>query len=153
VSTAPPDNEFEREKVAFQENASHLRALNQFLWQVPIIAMTLTGGLWYGAAMLKEADDFKFALLLFCGLSDLILIVILWRTRFVFEAILEKTKTFHSDTVVVKVAPKVSGFSWMGPFTVVGCFSFLLAIAGAMSIWGAVKILLASHTFRICILS
>ena len=39
---------FEREKTAFQENASHLRSLNQFLWQVPTIAITLTGGLWFG---------------------------------------------------------------------------------------------------------
>lgn len=153
MSTGPSSNEFEREKIAFQENASHLRALNQFLWQVPIIAMTLTGGLWYGAAMLKEAEDYKFALLLFCGLSDLTLIVILWRTRFVFEAILEKTKAFHSDTVIGKIAPTVPGFRWMGSYTVVGSFSFLLAIAGAMSIWGAFKIVFANAIVRICTLS
>ena len=33
-----------------------MRSLNQIMWQVPMIAMTLTGGLWYAVATMKGMD-------------------------------------------------------------------------------------------------
>jgi hypothetical protein len=50
------DREFERQKLCYEQNCEQMRSLNQIMWQVPIIAMTLTGGLWYGVATLSAAQ-------------------------------------------------------------------------------------------------
>jgi hypothetical protein len=44
---------FEREKLCYEQNCEQMRSLNQIMWQVPIIAMTLTGGLWRAVATLN----------------------------------------------------------------------------------------------------
>ena len=48
---------FEREKLCYEQNCEHMRSLNQIMWQVPMIAMTLTGGLWYAVATVKGMDS------------------------------------------------------------------------------------------------
>jgi hypothetical protein len=48
--------QFERDKVCYEQNCEHMRSLNQIMWQVPMIAMTLTGGLWYAVATMKGMD-------------------------------------------------------------------------------------------------
>jgi hypothetical protein len=41
---------FEREKTIFEQDCQEFRSLNGFLWQIPVIVSTLTGGLWFGAS-------------------------------------------------------------------------------------------------------
>jgi hypothetical protein len=91
---------FERDKVTFEENSEHLRSLNTILWQVPLIAMTLTGGLWFGVSQEGMVGDMRRLLLLFAGLANLGLIVVMIRVRYVFERILDAARTFNPHTTV-----------------------------------------------------
>ena len=84
---------FERDKTAFQENASNLRSLNQFLWQVPTIAITLTGGLWFGVTKIDVILG-KQGLLALAGLTDFLLIFVVLRVRHLFGEYLRAQKGF-----------------------------------------------------------
>jgi len=116
------DIEFETAKVCYQEHSESFRSLNQHLWQIPVIAMTLTGGLWFGVANINLVG--REYLLLLAGLSNFGLIVVLWRTRYVMEMVLAKLEEF-SENHHVKAK---------GKYIVVGVYSTLLAIAGLISL-------------------
>ena len=42
---------FEREKACYQQNFEQARSLNGQMNRVPVLAMTLTGGLWFAAGV------------------------------------------------------------------------------------------------------
>jgi len=71
-------------EVRFLEAGEHMRALNAFMWQVPGIAIGVTGGLWYGASMVMDQSA-KAAVLAFTAVADALLILVLWRVRFLFQ--------------------------------------------------------------------
>jgi len=123
---------FERDKTAFEQNAQHLRSLNQFLWQVPAIAITLTGGLWYGVTRI-EAPIVREGLLAFAGISDLLLIVVLLRIRYLFGQYLAAQRGFNPRFEIQK-----ENGPWILPsWTVVLCFITLLILGAAGSLYGA----------------
>jgi hypothetical protein len=65
---------FEREKVCYEQNFEQFRSLNEQMNRVPTIAVTLTGGLWFGAAVTQNMDlMIRFALLVFAGLANVAL--------------------------------------------------------------------------------
>lgn len=69
---------------AYNQNFENFRALNSLMWQIPLIAMTLTGGLWFGVSSVpKEAglSFFRIALLGVATVGDLLLILVLERLR------------------------------------------------------------------------
>lgn len=127
--------EFEREKTAYQENASHLRSLNQFLWQVPAIAITLTGGLWFGVTRI-DIILAKQWLLTFAAVSDFILVFVILRVRFLFGQYLAAQKGFCPNREI-----KSESGPWFFPtWTVVACFSILLLAATFGSVYGLVNV-------------
>jgi hypothetical protein len=123
---------FERDKVAYEQNAQHLRSLNQFLWQVPTIAITLTGGLWYGVTKI-DAFIVREGLLAFAALSDVLLVVVVLRVRFLFGQYLAAQKGFNPRFEIKK-----ENGPWILPgWTVVTCFVVLLLAGAAGSVYGA----------------
>jgi protein-L-isoaspartate O-methyltransferase len=74
---------------AFNQNFETFRALNALMWQIPLIAMTLTGGLWFGVSKVEEAPGFRLGLLLLAGLGNVGLIVVLERLRFIIGRYLD----------------------------------------------------------------
>jgi len=123
---------FERDKVAYEQNAQHLRALNQFLWQVPTIAITLTGGLWYGVTKI-DSLIVREGLLAFAALSDVLLVFVVFRVRFLFGQYLAAQRGFNPRFEI-----KSEKGPWIFPSgTVVGCFVVLLLAGAAGSSYGA----------------
>jgi len=105
------------------------------MWQVPIIAMTVTGGLWYGAASLSNIEaGVKYALLFFVGLADLLLIFVIQRVRSVMAAYLRKIKEFHPSSFAETQSGEAT--RWLRERGVVNTFSVLLLIAALMSFIG-----------------
>lgn len=47
ATLTPEQIEHEMRKAAFEQNHASFRSLNQQMWQIPLISMTLTGGLWF----------------------------------------------------------------------------------------------------------
>lgn len=86
--------EHELRLAAYDQNSQNFRSLNQLMWQIPLIAMTLTGGLWFGVSR-PEADPVLQLLLLgFACVGNLGLVAILFRLRFLMEQYLVWLRNF-----------------------------------------------------------
>ncbi len=61
---------FEREKCCYEQNFQQFRAMNQTIWRVPLLAISITGGLWYAALGVSGAADFRKPLFLLSAILD-----------------------------------------------------------------------------------
>jgi hypothetical protein len=68
-------SQFERDKVCYEQNCQQLRHLNQIMWQVPTIAMTVTGALWYAVSATQFDHRLKAGILVFAALANIGLIL------------------------------------------------------------------------------
>jgi hypothetical protein len=123
TDTTEADRVFEKEKTIFEQDCQEFRSLNGFLWQIPVIVSTLTGGLWFGAAKLTgESGIIQSWLFLLAGVVNLCFVVVLWRLRAgVMEPLLERITTYQGR-------PRTPGkylMIWM--FTVVLAFSSIFS--------------------------
>jgi len=125
----------ERETACYIQNCEQFRSMNQIMWQVPVLAMTLTGGLWFGAGQLKDYTIIKILLFVLAACSDIAFFVVLKRIRFVMGAYLKKIEEFHPTSFV-----KADGAGLCRSKTVVHTFSTLLLGAAGVSIVGAVVV-------------
>lgn len=117
---------------AFNQNSETFRALNALMWQVPLIAMTLTGGLWFGVSSISKDSDLAFlrpGLLLLAGVGDLLLIVILERLRHIIGEYLRWLNAAHPQGHVA-----ADGDHWWNSRKVVKtCFQIMLGFGAAVS--------------------
>jgi len=122
---------FERDKLVYEQNCEQFRSLNQMMWQVPVIAMTLTGGLWFGAAKIGDMPGFQYLLLLLAVLSNVGLTIVLTRVRHVMSQYLVAMKGFNEAGHVAG-----GGTGIRAPETVAVTFRALLLISAAVSTIG-----------------
>jgi hypothetical protein len=114
---------FEKEKTIFEQDCQEFRSLNSFLWQIPVIVSTLTGGLWFGAAKLThDSVIIQSWLFLLAGVVNLCFVIVLWRLRAgVMEPLLERITAYQGR-------PRNAGkylMIWM--FTVILVFSSIFS--------------------------
>ena len=128
-----PDENFDRQRVCYEQNCETFRALNNIMWQVPVIAMTLTGGLWYGVATMHVTLVVRQGLLLFSTMGNIGLIFVINRTRRVMGAYLQRIEEFSPDAFPVR---SKSRFFWMRDNGVLITMSGLMAIGAFMSFVG-----------------
>ena len=76
-------------KEAYTQNYEQFRALNQIMWQIPVLAMTLTGGLWFGVSQIEQNKLLVTVLLLTAVAGNLALSMVLVRFRHVMECYIE----------------------------------------------------------------
>ncbi|MER9490804.1 hypothetical protein NKI86_03105 [Mesorhizobium sp. M0320] len=127
---------FDRDKTCYEQNFQQYRAMNQIMWQVPLLAITITGGLWYAALNVTGAADFRRPLFLLSAVLDFALIAVLWRVRFVMAAYLIQIERFNPAAFV-----RASGKGFLNwPYTVVTAFSLALGCAGVGSVLGLLDI-------------
>jgi 2-polyprenyl-3-methyl-5-hydroxy-6-metoxy-1,4-benzoquinol methylase len=128
---------------AFNQNSETFRALNSLMWQVPLIAMTLTGGLWFGVASIAKESGFSLlrpALLGLAGLGDLLLIIVLERLRHIIAEYLGWLKTANPDGFVA-----ADGRGLKSKKVVKTCFQLMLGFAAGISFvlcWNAMATIL-----------
>jgi hypothetical protein len=123
---------FDRDRVCYEQNFQQFRAMNQIMWQVPLLAITITGGLWYAAVSVTGAQEFKRPLFALSAILDIALIFVLVRVRYVMGAYLEKLKEFNPARFV-----EAPGTRWYdGRLIVIKAFSAALALAAVGSIAG-----------------
>lgn len=75
------ERDFDRQKVIFEQDCQEFRSLNGFLWQIPVIVSTLTGGLWFGATKVGDSLFVQSSLFLLAGVTNICFIAVLWRLR------------------------------------------------------------------------
>lgn len=130
------EQNFERDKVCYEQNFQQFRDMNQIMWQVPILAITITGGLWFAAVGVDDAWVFRRPIFLLSGVLDFALVFVLWRIRYVMGAHLVKIRAFNPDAYV-----EAPGNCWFNQrHTVIWAFTTALLIAGASSTVGFFKL-------------
>ncbi len=138
------DEQYKRDEAAYKENCQFARGLNAQIMQIPAWAITVTGGLWF-AAMFREVEEIARVVLFgFAGVADLLLIRVIYRLRDVFQSYVEKTETFNPQAYATgdPKNPHIEG----GRLTMVTTFSWMLGLAGAVSLLGMVYALIGVFT-------
>ena len=126
AAAAAAERDFQRGKVIFEQDCQEFRSLNGFLWQIPVIVSTLTGGLWFGAG--KIDDRFlQAALFLLAGCANLCFVVVLWRLRRgVMEPLLGRITEYQDR-------PRNAGkYTMIIMFSILLALSFLLSVAAVI---------------------
>lgn len=125
---------FQRLKSAYEQNCQQFRALNQVMWQVPMIAVTLTGGLWYAVATLRSVDpEIRSGLLAFSAIGNLLLVLMINRVRDVMDGHLQKMREFCPEAYAT--AP-TNGF--LPDRSVCLMFSLMMGLAAIGSGFGLI---------------
>ncbi len=113
---------FDREKVIFEQDCQDFRSLNGFLWQIPVIVSTLTGGLWFGVDKVAAGSFVRPALWLLACAVNLVFVIVLWRLRAgPMENLLDRIHAYQG-------VPR-SG----GKYTMIIMFTLLLLFSAALS--------------------
>jgi hypothetical protein len=90
--------EFERAKACFEQNSEHIRSLNQIMWKVPLLAMTLTGGLWFAVATTPTLTrPAQIGFMLLAAIANIALVLVLARIRFVMQGYIERVELFYEE--------------------------------------------------------
>jgi hypothetical protein len=81
--------------IIYEQNCQEFRSLNGFFWQIPLIMMTLNGGLWYSVASLDLAPMAQRGVLWFAAFANLVMIMGLWRLRSVMQDLLDAIHAYQ----------------------------------------------------------
>ena len=131
------NNDFEREKVCYEQNFQHARSLNYQMNQVPVLAMTITGGLWFAAGVTENLySEIRFSLLLFTGFCNIALILAALRIRDVFDSYLERIKQFCPDSFA-SGKPEDPKMQQLGDYSMIAIYCTLMGIGTVLSFVGA----------------
>lgn len=126
-----------REAICYVENCAQFRELNAQMNRVPALAMTLTGGLWFGAGATENLDvAIRFGLLILAGFSNLALILIAYRIRYVMESYLDRIEKFHLASFAGG-SPRNPGLPWLGSYSMIAIFCAFMLLAALLSFIGA----------------
>jgi len=93
------------EKEAYEQNYQQFRSLNQIMWQIPVLAMTLTGGLWFGVSKIEDNPFLASILLCTAVVGNLALSAVLYRFRFVMRCYLDELKRAYPKGFVDASSP------------------------------------------------
>lgn len=93
------------EKEAYEQNYQQFRSLNQIMWQIPVLAMTLTGGLWFAVSRAESTPLIAAMLLLTAVIGNIALVVVLRRFRFVMGRYLSWLKGAYPSGFVDASSP------------------------------------------------
>lgn len=129
---------------AYQQNYLQFRSLNQIMWQIPVLATTLTGGLWFGVSRILDNPLLVTVLLSTATFGNLAFIAILMRFRHVMECYMQWLKAVD-ESLYVDASANAASSNRMERFvnrnkTVRSLFSLML-------LWAAIcsMILLAGY--------
>lgn len=119
--------DYRKSELQYLEAGQHLRSLNQLMWQIPGMAIAITGGLWYGATTVG-ADQPRVWVFSFAAIVDVLTIVIIWRLRRLIESHINYQSLFSDNSAQDR-----------GKRTVIKCWSTTLLAATIISIAAALN--------------
>lgn len=131
------DTDAKKAAVCYSENFQQFRALNTQMNQIPALAMTLSGGLWFAAGVSENLDtEIRFALLMLAGLSNMALTLVVVRIRDVLQSYLDQIEAFHPPSFAGGT-PKTPRAPWLGSYSMITIFCALMLLAAGFSFLGA----------------
>ena len=129
------DEGLERQQVCYEQNCENFRDLNRMMWQVPMMAMTLTGGLWYGIGTIEEIDvALRTLLLSFAAVANVALVLVIQRVRSVMDAYLGRIREFCPPSFADSRHAKHT--RWLPEGGVCNTFSVFLCVSALMNAAG-----------------
>jgi len=121
MSDTPP-----KEQIIYQQQCEDFRSLNNIFWRVPLLAMTITGGIGFAIGTVSFNPVVQKALLYFIALCDIGFVIILWRLRVsVMDRLLTEICQFEGR--------KKDAY----PYRVMAVFALILGLAAFFSIYAA----------------
>ncbi len=133
------NEQFEKDKVCYEQHSESFRNLNSQMWQVPIIAMTLTGGLWFGIFSGDIEPVSAIWLLIFSGLCDILFIVVLFRVRLIMSLLIDKLCEFNPTYAINPKSTQKGNALTRQENLVIGSFSIMLSLAAILSFIAAIE--------------
>ena len=131
------EEQYARDKICYEQNFEQARNLNNQMNRVPVLAMTLTGGLWFAAGVTADLHTaIRFGLLVFAGCCNLALIAAALRVRDVFHSYLEKLREFNPDSFA-SGRPKNPKVPRLRDYSMISIYCVLMGVGGALSFGGA----------------
>lgn len=128
---------FNRKRVCYEQNFQQARSLNDQMNRLPALAITLTGGLWFGASLTQNIDTaIRFGLLFFAGVCNLALVLAAVRIRDVLESYLEQIRAFDPESFA-SGRPDKPRLGKLGSYSMIGVYASLLIIGAVLSFAGA----------------
>lgn len=125
MTDEPSPSEPELSAQAFVQNHETFRSLNHQMWQIPLISMTLTGGLWFGVSKVESSPFFQLALLFLATVGNACLFLVIQRLRYVMEQTLSWIERRSPGDFV-----SAKGDCWYNkPLVVRRSFQAMLALA------------------------
>jgi len=121
-----------RERISYEQNFQHVRALIPVTYQIPALAITITGGLWFGVLQTKSIPAFGYLFLALACIMNVGFFLIMWRLGQIIGIYLDALKDWHPPSyVTVFENPKVT--QWPHAITV---FQLFFLGAAAFSLVG-----------------
>lgn len=128
---------FQKDMASYEQNFITFRSLNNLMWQVPLISMTLTGGLWFGVTKVGDFFWFKSALLFLAAIGNLGLVVALHRLRFLIGEYLKWIENYNRDGFVP------GDGKWLSrPYAIRISFQLIILTAAIISIFLFVQMMI-----------
>ncbi len=112
-----------KEELIYEQQSNDVRALNTFFWQIPLIMMTLNGGLWFSVASLELDSMSQRGLLWFAALANIVMAFALTRVRDILGELLSETRKFDGRSTPKTERIVVRLF----------CLMMILAAGGALA--------------------
>lgn len=144
-------SDLEKDKAVFEQLFAQYRTLNEQLNRIPPFAVTLTGGFWYIAVVIKSYGALspgyeslaRFCLMMFAGICNCMLVLIAIRVRDVMRAY-EKPLEGYAG----RAWPDTSGgrVPFLGNYSMIGMYCTLILggallsfVAGWVLYWSATE--------------
>jgi hypothetical protein len=100
---------FEREKTSYEQNFQHVRVIIPMTYQIPAMAITITGGLWFGALKTHGVPAFGYLFLILAFMMNVGFYFIMRRFGQIIDIYLDALRDFYpAGYVTAKSHPKVS---------------------------------------------
>lgn len=134
------DPDFEKDKTCYEQNCESARGINKQLNQIPVLAITLTGGLWYGGVVAAGVEEVaRFGVLCFAAICNLCLVFAAMRIRDVLQSHLEKMEQFNPE-YFASGRPEQPMLPPFGRNSMITIYSVLMIMAALLSMAGAVVV-------------
>lgn len=141
MTGAHEDCEGEVRLRVYEQHYEAFRDLNRQLWQVPILAMTLTGGLWFGAAESRVEPVVSMGLFFLAFVGNVVFFMGVHRIRYIQACILEKLRdmypVFYVDAAsreTIWARPKMMVRGWSIVLCAAALFSLFLGLRAMWSV-------------------
>lgn len=85
----------DKQALVYEQNCNEFRSINGFFWQVPLIMMTLNGGLWYSVASLSLSVTAQRGILAFAIFANIVMVVGLQRLRGIMQHLLTQIHAYQ----------------------------------------------------------